>query len=59
VSAYLSQILKKHKVILVTTFLDPDEEAQCKMIPAGSLDEPGYAYGMNGEDASVVVIPDG
>lgn len=55
-----SQILKKHKVILVTTFLDSDEVRSANMIPAGSLDEAmAIAYGMKGEDASVVVIPDG
>lgn len=55
-----SRILKKHKVILVTTYLDHDLVRKANMIPASSPDEAlEMAYGMMGKDARVVVIPDG
>jgi len=55
-----SRILKKHKVILVTTYLDHDLVRKANMIPASSPDEAlELAYGMMGKDARVVVIPDG
>ena len=55
-----ARILKKHKVILVTTFLDPEEVRRCNMIPASTPDEAlEIAYGLKGKDARVVVIPDG
>ncbi len=55
-----SRILKKHKVIVVTTFLDHDMVRKANMIPASSPDEAmEIAYGLKGRNASVVVIPDG
>ncbi|MBR0131021.1 MAG: nickel-dependent lactate racemase [Firmicutes bacterium] len=55
-----SRILSKHKVILVSTYLDPETVRQCNMIPALSPDEAlEMAYQIKGRDASVVVIPDG
>lgn len=55
-----SRILKKHKVILVTTYLDHDLVRKANLIPASSPDEAlEMAYGMMGKDAKVVVIPDG
>lgn len=55
-----ARILKKHKVILVTTFLNHEEVVASNMIPANSLDEAmEIAYEIKGRNASVVVIPDG
>ncbi len=55
-----ARILKKHKVIIVTTFLDHDMVRKANMIPASSPDEAlAMAYEMMGKDAQVVVIPDG
>lgn len=55
-----SRILKKHKVILVTTYLDHELVRKANLIPASSPDEAlEMAYGMMGRDAQVVVIPDG
>ena len=55
-----SRILKKHRVILVTTYLDHDLVRKANMIPASSPDEAlAMAYDMMGKDAKVVVIPDG
>ena len=55
-----SRILKKHKLILVTTFLDHEEVKQANMIPASTPDEAlEIAYQLKGKDAKVVVIPDG
>ncbi len=55
-----SRILKKHKVILVTTYLDHELVRKANLIPASSPDEAlEIAYGMMGRDARVVVIPDG
>lgn len=55
-----SRILKKHKVILVTTYLDHELVREANMIPAASPDEAlEMAYEMMGKDARVVVIPDG
>ncbi|MBQ4474113.1 MAG: lactate racemization operon protein LarA, partial [Lachnospiraceae bacterium] len=55
-----SRILKKHKVILVTTYLDHDLVRKANMIPASTPDEAlALAYEMEGKDAKVVVIPDG
>ncbi len=55
-----SRILKKHKVILVTTYLDHDLVRKANMIPASTPDEAlEMAYEMMGRDAKVVVIPDG
>jgi len=55
-----SRILKKYRVILVTTYLDHDLVRKANMIPASSPDEAlQMAYEMMGKDARVVVIPDG
>ena len=55
-----ARILKKHKVILVTTYLDHELVRKANMIPASTPDEAlEIAYGMMGRDAEVVVIPDG
>ena len=55
-----ARILKKHPVILVTTYLDHEEVRKANMIPASSPDEAlEIAYQMKGRDAKVVVIPDG
>ena len=55
-----SRILRHHKVILVTTYLDSEEVRKANMIPASTPDEAlEIAYGIKGKDASVVVIPDG
>ncbi|MDD3368662.1 MAG: nickel-dependent lactate racemase [Lachnospiraceae bacterium] len=55
-----ARILKKHKVILVTTYMSPEDVKAANMIPAKSPDEAlEIAYGLKGKDASVVVIPDG
>ena len=55
-----SRILKKYRIILVTTYLDHDMVRKANMIPASSPDEAlAMAYEMMGADARVVVIPDG
>lgn len=55
-----ARILKKHRVILVTTFMDHKEVEAANMIPAKSADEAlEIAYRIKGNQASVVVIPDG
>ena len=55
-----SRILKKHRIILVTNYLDHEMVRKANMIPASSPDEAlEVAYGMMGRDAEVVVIPDG
>ncbi len=55
-----ARILKKHKVILVTTYLDHELVRRANMIPASTPDEAlAMAYEMMGEDAQVVIIPDG
>ena len=54
------RVLRKHPVILVTTFLSHDEVRKANMIPASTPDEAlAIAYRLKGEQASVVVIPDG
>lgn len=54
------RVLRKHQVILVTTFLDHDEVRRANMIPASTPDEAlEIAYRLKGEHAGVVVIPDG
>ena len=54
------RVLRKHQVILVTTFLDHDEVRRANMLPASTPDEAlEIAYRLKGEHASVVVIPDG
>ena len=55
-----ARILKKHKVILVTTYLDHELVRKANMIPASTPDEAlEMAYEIMGRDAEVVVIPDG
>ena len=55
-----SRILKKYRIILVTTYLDHELVRKANMIPASSPDEAlAMAYEMMGKDARVVVIPDG
>ena len=55
-----ARILKKHPIILVTTHLDPELVRRANMIPAASPDEAlALARRMKGQDAGVVVIPDG
>lgn len=55
-----ARILKKCKVILVSTFLDHNMIRKANMIPASTPDEAlELAYKMLGKDAKVVVIPDG
>ncbi len=57
---FIARIIKKHKVILVTTYLDHNIVRKVNMIPASSPDEAlEIAYGIKGKDAQVVVIPDG
>ena len=54
------RVLRKHPVILVTTFLNHDEVRKANMIPASTPDEAlEIAYRFKGKQASVVVIPDG
>lgn len=54
------RVLRKHPVILVTTFLSHDEVRKANMIPSSTPDEAlEIAYRLKGEHASVVVIPDG
>lgn len=55
-----ARILKKHPVILVTQYLDPEVVRRANMIPAATPDEAlALAYEIKGKDARVVVIPDG
>ncbi len=55
-----ARILKKHKVILVTTCLDRETVEKANMLYADSLDAAmEMAYEIKGKDAQVVVIPDG
>ena len=55
-----SRILRRHTIILVTTFLDKELVEKANMAYASSPDEAlRMAYKMKGKDARVVVIPDG
>ena len=55
-----ARIMKKHKVILVTTNIEPELIEKANFIPAATADEAlEIAYSIKGEDAKVVVIPDG
>lgn len=55
-----SRILRKHKLILVTTFLDHELVKKANMIPASTPDEAlEIAYKIKGKDAKVVIVPDG
>ncbi|MCC8194815.1 MAG: nickel-dependent lactate racemase, partial [Deltaproteobacteria bacterium] len=52
--------LKKHRIIFVTSHLEHDLVRKANMVPALSLDEAmATAFAMKGEEARVVVIPDG
>jgi len=52
--------LMRHKVILVSDYLDPKLIEAANMIPAKKLDEAmAKAYEIKGKQAEVVVIPDG
>ena len=54
-----SRIIKRNPIIFVSQ-LDPEVVKKCNMIPAANPDEAlAIAYKMKGEDARVVVIPDG
>lgn len=55
-----ARILRKHKIILVTTYLDHQLVRKANMTPASSVDEAlEMAFEEKGRDARVVVIPDG
>jgi nickel-dependent lactate racemase len=55
-----ARILKKHPVILVSDYPDPDGIRSMNLIPAKSGQEAlDIAFHLKGSDASVVVIPDG
>ena len=55
-----ARILKKHRVILVSTGLQPEVVRKANMIPAATPDEAlAIAYDLMGKDAEVVAIPDG
>lgn len=55
-----SQMMLKHKIILVTDYLEPDLIKRLNMIPASTPNEAlKIAYSIKGKDAQVVVIPDG
>ncbi len=55
-----SEMLLKHKIILVTTNLDHDLVRKVNLVPASSLEEAlAIGYKEKGNDAEVVVIPDG
>ncbi len=55
-----SQMLMKHKIILVTDGIDEETIKKINMIPAKTVDEAlELAFGFKGADASVVAIPDG
>lgn len=55
-----SQIMLKHKIILVTDYFDHKLIKKMNMIPASNPQEAlDIAYSLKGVDAQVVVIPDG
>ncbi len=55
-----ARILKKHQLILVSTYLPEELVRMANMIPAKSVDEAlQIAYQIKGMQAKVVVIPDG
>ena len=55
-----ARILRRHKIILVSTYLSHDLIRKANMIPASSPDEAlALAYELVGKDARVVVVPDG
>jgi len=59
-SQILARILMKHKVILVSSHCDPQLITNMHMLHAYSLPAAlDMAYAMKGDQASVVVVPDG
>ena len=55
-----ARILQRNRVILVTDHLAPEQVRGANLIPASTPDQAlDMAYGMVGDDARVVVIPDG
>lgn len=55
-----SEMLLNHKIILVTTNLDHDLVRKVNLEPASTMEEAlAMAYKEKGDDAEVVVIPDG
>ncbi len=55
-----TQMLMKHRIILVTDGIDEETVRRVNMIPAKTADEAlEMAYGIKGRNASVVAIPDG
>ena len=54
-----ARVLKQHKVVLIST-LPPEMVRQANMIPAESLEQAlEIAFALKGENAQVVLIPDG
>ncbi len=55
-----SRILQKHKVILVSTYLNEDVVNKANMLLATTPEQAlEMAYNIKGKDAKIVVIPDG
>jgi len=55
-----TRVMMKHKVILVTTNIDPELVKRANFIHAATADEAlEKAYAIKGKDAKVVVVPDG
>jgi len=55
-----ARILKKHPVILVSTYLDHEKIRKANLIPASTPDEAlELAFEIMGKNAEVIVIPDG
>ena len=55
-----ARILQRNRVILVTDRLTPEQVRSANMIPASTPDQAlEMAYGMVGNEARVVIIPDG
>lgn len=60
VSQIFLGVMRKHRVILVTSNIDPELVKKANFIPAATADEAlGIAFSIKGKDARVVVIPDG
>lgn len=56
----ICKTLFRHKIIVVTTYLDHELLRRANLMAASSLDEAmEMAFAIKGKDASVVVIPDG
>ena len=55
-----ARIMKKHRIIIVTTNIDPELIKKANFLYAATPDEAlDIAYSIKGRDAKVVVIPDG